>query len=227
MSNTIQTLSDRVRGRVITTGDAGYDDARAVYNAMHDRRPGAVVQCTDAADVMATIATATTTLSLTFALASVSDVPWDQTRDVTHGPDVWVRAERADQLSDILADPDVLKAGPILPLYGITDLDGGLGNVTALVQERDTPEASVDQPALITGTWAKPGGIVVERAFAEALGVGPGDTLQISGRPLTVTGTAVTTARSPYPSNTPGLVWISSADGTWVEDNASSRSVSA
>ena len=78
--------------------------------------------------LLATIATATTTLSLTFALGSVSDVPWDQTRDMTRGPDVWVRAERADQLSDILADPDVLQAGPILPLYGITDLDGGLGS---------------------------------------------------------------------------------------------------
>ncbi|MFT5461126.1 MAG: FAD/FMN-containing dehydrogenase, partial [Myxococcota bacterium] len=41
-----------------TASDSEYDDARAVYNAMHDRRPGAVVQCVDAADVMATIAAA-------------------------------------------------------------------------------------------------------------------------------------------------------------------------
>ncbi len=176
--------------------------------------------------LLATIATATTTLSLAFALASVSDVPWNQTRDVTRGPDVWVRADHADQLSDVLADPGVLQAGPILPLYKVTDLDGGRGNVTALVQERNTSEAPIDRPAVITGTWARSGGVVVERAFAEALGVGPGDTLQISGRPLTVTGTAVTTARSPYPMNTPGLVWITSEDGIWVERNASGRSVS-
>ena len=31
---------------------------RAVYNAMYDRRPHAVVQCTDSADVMAVIAAA-------------------------------------------------------------------------------------------------------------------------------------------------------------------------
>jgi FAD/FMN-containing dehydrogenase len=58
MSDTIQGLTERVRGRVITASDSEYDDARAVYNAMHDRRPGAVVQCVDAADVMATIAAA-------------------------------------------------------------------------------------------------------------------------------------------------------------------------
>jgi FAD/FMN-containing dehydrogenase len=58
MSDTIQTLTERVRGRVITAADSDYDEARSVYNAMHDRKPGAVVQCVDAADVMATIAAA-------------------------------------------------------------------------------------------------------------------------------------------------------------------------
>ena len=58
MSDTIKTLSEKVRGRVITPSDSDYDDARAVYNAMHDRRPRAVIQCLDAADVMAVVAAA-------------------------------------------------------------------------------------------------------------------------------------------------------------------------
>ena len=58
MSDTIQELTELVRGRVITAADSEYDDARAVYNAMHDRRPSAVVQCVDAADVMATVVVA-------------------------------------------------------------------------------------------------------------------------------------------------------------------------
>ena len=58
MSDTIETLSEAVRGRVITVSDADYDEARNVYNAMHDRKPGAVVQCMDSADVMAVIAAA-------------------------------------------------------------------------------------------------------------------------------------------------------------------------
>jgi FAD/FMN-containing dehydrogenase len=58
MKDKIKALSETVRGRVIIASDPGYDDARAVYNAMHDRRPRAVVQCTDSADVMAVIAAA-------------------------------------------------------------------------------------------------------------------------------------------------------------------------
>jgi FAD/FMN-containing dehydrogenase len=58
MSDTIKALTETVRGRVIIASDPDYDDARAVYNAMHDRRPQAVVQCADSADVMAVIAAA-------------------------------------------------------------------------------------------------------------------------------------------------------------------------
>ena len=56
MSNTIKALTGAVRGRVITASDFDYDDARAVYNGMHDRKPGAVIQCMDSADVMAAVA---------------------------------------------------------------------------------------------------------------------------------------------------------------------------
>ncbi|MFQ5551590.1 MAG: FAD-binding oxidoreductase [Gemmatimonadales bacterium] len=55
MSKLIDKLSETVRGSVITASDPEYDDARAVYNAMHDRKPLAVVQCGDSADVMAAI----------------------------------------------------------------------------------------------------------------------------------------------------------------------------
>ena len=56
MSNVIEALIETVRGRVITPSDSDYNDARAVYNAMHDRKPRAVIQCVDSADVMAAVA---------------------------------------------------------------------------------------------------------------------------------------------------------------------------
>ena len=45
-------LKTALRGPLIQPGDDGYDTARAVYNAMIDRRPAAIARCADVADVM-------------------------------------------------------------------------------------------------------------------------------------------------------------------------------
>ena len=58
MAASIESLQDQVRGEVVQPDAPGYEDARKVYNGMHDRRPRAVVQCADAADVIATVKTA-------------------------------------------------------------------------------------------------------------------------------------------------------------------------
>jgi FAD/FMN-containing dehydrogenase len=44
-----------LRGRVITQSDADYDAVRTVYNGAVDRRPLAIVRCTDVADVIACV----------------------------------------------------------------------------------------------------------------------------------------------------------------------------
>ena len=49
------SLSSALRGPVIQPGDEGYDGARAVYNAMIDRRPAAIAECSDVADVMTAV----------------------------------------------------------------------------------------------------------------------------------------------------------------------------
>jgi len=50
---TIEALRERVHGSVVTADDAAYEEARAVYNAMIDRRPRVVVRCADVDDVRA------------------------------------------------------------------------------------------------------------------------------------------------------------------------------
>src|SRR5690242_20740792 len=51
----VQQLSASVTGTVLTALSPGYAEARTVWNAMIDRRPALIVQCTSADDVEATV----------------------------------------------------------------------------------------------------------------------------------------------------------------------------
>lgn len=53
---TIETTA--FRGQVLTAGDEGYDEARAVFNGMVDRRPLRIMRCLDAQDVATALTSA-------------------------------------------------------------------------------------------------------------------------------------------------------------------------
>jgi hypothetical protein len=56
LSNDILTaLRSELHGNLCLPGEAGYDDARTIWNAMIDRRPGAVVRCRGASDVISAV----------------------------------------------------------------------------------------------------------------------------------------------------------------------------
>jgi FAD/FMN-containing dehydrogenase len=50
-----QAFAAGMRGTLIRPEDDTYDDARAVYNAMIDRRPALIARCADAGDVIAAV----------------------------------------------------------------------------------------------------------------------------------------------------------------------------
>lgn len=52
----LEGFRSTIRGGVVARGDDGYDEARAVYNAMIDKHPAVIARCLDAADVIAAIA---------------------------------------------------------------------------------------------------------------------------------------------------------------------------
>lgn len=51
----IATLKQGLRGSLISRGDANYDQTRALYNGMIDKRPLIIAQCADVADVMTAV----------------------------------------------------------------------------------------------------------------------------------------------------------------------------
>ena len=51
----VQHLKSSVRGQTFCPGDAAYDAARTIPNAMIDRRPALITRCSGAADVIACV----------------------------------------------------------------------------------------------------------------------------------------------------------------------------
>src|SRR4028118_1255370 len=52
---TVKQFKVGLRGELIQQGDAGYDEARKVYNGMIDKRPQMIARCADVADVISCV----------------------------------------------------------------------------------------------------------------------------------------------------------------------------
>ncbi len=212
---------------------------------------------TQAILLLLAIAAGAATLTLGLALRGITNNPYARTRAATNGPDVVAMvitggsnapgsAETAtpggpNGSGTIQADSAGLLAlehsagvaafsGP----YPVTWTLLRKGNIigSAEVEGRSSAVSSVDQPRLAQGTWVRPGAVVVEAAFASALGLHIGDHLSLAGSSFEVTGIAVTAAIPAYPgvcgdalgcflvggvgSHNPGLVWATEADADHI-----------
>ena len=163
----------------------------------------------EAALLLLAITAATATLTLGLVLNDVARDPYQRTREATAGPDVVATASPelrpADHagLAALARSPGVAGHSGPYPVTGAAlKAHGHLA--TAQVEGRDHAAAAVDQPKLTEGSWVENGGVVLEAAFADALGVHAGDRITVNGRPFRVAGVAVTAAAAPYPSMLPG-----------------------
>jgi FAD/FMN-containing dehydrogenase len=55
MAVSVEGLATAVKGRVVEAGAPDYDESRALFNAMIDKRPAAIAYCADEADVAAAL----------------------------------------------------------------------------------------------------------------------------------------------------------------------------
>lgn len=204
-------------------------------------RPGAAVL------LLIALVTATATLTMGLVLHGTTSQPYATTMAATNGPDIVAQQtpDFAQNSNRIIAPPN-LKAltaltkpgeaagepkvtaysGPFPYTFARLTAGGHVGG--ALVEGRTTTASAVDQPDLTAGTWIRPGEVVIERSFADALGVGPGARITLNGRTFTVAGIAVSAAipayprvcwfgcnvsSPPLPSNAlPGLIWLTESD---------------
>ena len=145
------------------------------------------------------VTAATAILTLGLALHGVTARPYQQTRAATRGPDAVASLQNPAQATALIHAPGVTgHSGPYPLVNGVVHVHGLTAGVEA--EGRTQAPAAVDQPKLTAGRWVRPGGVVIERTFAEALGAGVGDRITVNGQPFTVAGIAVTAAIAPYPN---------------------------
>ena len=191
------------------------------------------------------LAAATATLTLGLVLHGETTNPYNATRAATGGPDVVANLSATSSNNPSIttdADPAGLtslehapgvtaSSGPYPVTFALVKAHGV--TTSSMLEGRDPTRTKIDQPALTAGSWVRPGGVVVERAFADALRVRVGDSLTLNGRSFPVAGIAVDAAIPAYPhvcgigcipiyrdsishsqiaQYTPGLVWLSRSD---------------
>jgi putative ABC transport system permease protein len=192
-------------------------------------------RATESALLFVALAVAATTFTIGLVLHGQTAAPYAGTRRATAGPDIVatlfpptgraVTPTDMARLAALTRLPEVAAASRGFPTTW-SPITAGRTTGVAQVQGRDTTMGAVDRPLVVSGQWVKGNGVVVERAFAQAMGIGVADTVELGGRPTPVVGIAVSAALPPYPqlctigcildrgdwmSAEPGLVWATRA----------------
>ena len=184
------------------------------------------------------LAVAATTLSIGLVLHGQTAAPYALTRARTAGPDIVaavfptpssaVTAVGRARLRAVAQQPEVTSRSKPFPTTWSPIVAHGIAGV-AEVQGRDVLDSAVDRPEVVSGHWVGTDGLVVERAFAHAMGLSVGDRVRLGGHQDRVIGIAVSAALPPYPqlctigcildrpdwfSAEPGLVWTTRREAT-------------
>ena len=199
------------------------------------------------------IATGAATLALGLAIQGTTNSPYARTRAATNGPDVVAtllpggngpgpatsvrpggpgpsyQATTAPLVRLEHAPGVTAYSGPFPVTWTLLRMGRTAGG--AEVEGRPTALPSVDRPKISQGSWVRSGGVVIEAAYADALGLHVGDRLRLGGMSFRVVGTAVTAAIPGYPdacshlgcflagpvsAYNPGVVWATEADAARI-----------
>ena len=163
---------------------------------------------------IAIAAAAVATIVLALEVRSSGIDPWQRTFDAANGAHV---------LAFVPSRADAVAIGE---LPGVTERSAPVPLVLATVGPRENELVQlaglsrppvVNTPLRTAGSPLRDGGIVLERSLARALGLGVGDTVEVTSRgrdrsiEIPVLGTAVVPSQARYPRSKPGLTWVTRA----------------
>ena len=169
---------------------------------------------------VAVSATAVATIVLALEVRSTGNDPWQRTFGEANGAHVLAFVPSEADAVAIGELPGVTERGAPVPLTLATvGAPRGAERVQLAGLNRRTP---VNVPVSTGGSQLQGGGgIVLERSFAEALGIEIGATLEVTGEhgsvEVPVLGTAVVPSQARYPRSKPGLAWVTRATFAQVE----------
>jgi hypothetical protein len=146
----------------------------------------------------------------TLLIAPVSSTACLPLAHATQGPDLRVTAVPGVDLRPILALSGLSAASG--PYPGVaSSIESGGTEVSTWIEGRPARGAAVDRPFLVSGSWARPGGVVVEQGLARRLGLRVGQRARVATtegmRSLRVTGIAATTSVART-AGTRGLAYV-------------------
>jgi putative ABC transport system permease protein len=148
------------------------------------------------------ITAATATLTLGLALNGVISNPYQAAKTATSGPDVMATG-LPGQLTALAAASGVTASSGPYPVASATMRAGGRA-LPAQAEGRASASAAVDQPLVTQGTWVRPGGVVLERTFAQAVGARVGEMVtRTAGRSVSRGSPSPRRCRSRLPRRCP------------------------
>ncbi|MFG1820127.1 ABC transporter permease [Kribbella sp. NPDC049174] len=164
---------------------------------------------------------AAATIVLALEVGATARDPWQRTFEAANGAHAFANVQSAADARTVASLPGVAERGDPVPNAN-TAL---IGRPDRLQLAAPSSPAQVDKPVPIEGSIQPANGIVLERSFADALGLSVGTTLRLAtpdgSIELPVVGTAVSPGQPRYPRRNPGLAWVTPATLERIQPDSS------
>jgi putative ABC transport system permease protein len=153
---------------------------------------------------------AAATIVLALEVGATARDPWQRTFTAANGAHVLANVASQADARGIAALPGVAERDEPVPIAQASA--AGRGGTDRLLLAGLPARPRINTPVRTAGSALREGGVVLERSFADALGLEVGTRLRVAGAggsiQLPILGTAISPSQPRYPRSNPGLAWV-------------------